>query len=131
MARLPAAHRAVVDPEKLRDYVLSPDHVHGRHKARVFLSALGIDQNNWEYLREQIITGVMDAETVKILDVVELTVASGRWAKGTRATVLELLGSDAALVEIADDRGHTLEELELPLDVLRIVGRPSQRLRTT
>jgi hypothetical protein len=45
--------------------------------------------------------------------------------------VLELLGSDAALVEIADDRGHTLEELELPLDVLRIVGRPSQRLRTT
>lgn len=62
MARLPAAHRAVVDPEKLRDYVLSPDHAHGRHKARVFLSALGIDQNNWEYLREQIITGVMDAE---------------------------------------------------------------------
>lgn len=73
----------------------------------------------------------MSPETVKILDVVELTAASGRWAKGTRATVLELLGSDAALVEIANDRGHTLEELELPLDVLRIVGRPSQRLRTT
>lgn len=37
----------------------------------------------------------------QILDVVELTAASGRWPKGTQATVLELLGSDAALVEIA------------------------------
>ena len=66
MARLPAAHRAVVDPEKLRDYVLSPEHAHGRHKARVFQSALGIDQDNWEYLREQIITGVMDAEVSEV-----------------------------------------------------------------
>jgi hypothetical protein len=38
MVTLPHAHRAVVDVEKLRDYVLSPDHEHGRHKARVFLS---------------------------------------------------------------------------------------------
>lgn len=66
MARLPAAPHAVVDPEKLRDYVLSPDHAHGRHKARVFLSALGIDQDNWEYLREQIITGVVDAEVSEV-----------------------------------------------------------------
>jgi hypothetical protein len=66
MARLPAAHRAVVDPEKLRDYVLSPEHAHGRHKARVFQSSLGIDQDNWEYLREQIITGVMDAEVSEV-----------------------------------------------------------------
>ena len=68
----------------------------------------------------------MSPEPVKSLDVVELTAASGRWPKGTQATVIELLGSDAALVEIADDRGHTLDELELPLDVLRIVGRMTQ-----
>ncbi len=64
---------------------------------------------------------------VKILDVVELTApAGGRWPKGTRGTVLELLGSEAALVEIADDRGHTLDELELPIDAVRTVSRPRE-----
>lgn len=66
MASLPDAHRAIVDPEKLRDYVLSPDHEHGRHKARVFLSALGIDRGNWDYLREQIVAGVVDAEVSEV-----------------------------------------------------------------
>jgi uncharacterized protein len=66
MARLPNAHRAVVDPEKLRDYVLSSDHEHGRHKARVFLSALGIDRDNWEYLREQIVAGLVAAEVSEV-----------------------------------------------------------------
>ncbi|MEK6327785.1 MAG: hypothetical protein AABM66_09745 [Actinomycetota bacterium] len=41
--------------------------------------------------------------------------------------MLELFGSEAALVEISDDRGHTLEELELPTQALRIVGRSSQQ----
>lgn len=64
---------------------------------------------------------------IKALDVVELTAASGRWARGTHGTVLELFGSQAALVEIADDRGHTLDELELPLDAIRAVARPPQQ----
>ena len=68
----------------------------------------------------------MSPERIKALDVVELTAASGRWPKGTHGTVLELFGSEAALVEISDDRGHTLEELELPLDALRAVSRPPQ-----
>lgn len=51
-----------MDPEKLRDYLLSPDHEHGRHKARVFQSALGIDRDDWAYLREQIVTWAVDAE---------------------------------------------------------------------
>jgi hypothetical protein len=66
MATLPNAHRAIIDPEKLHDYVLSPDHEHGRHKARVFLSALGIDRDNWEYLREQIATRVVAAEVTEV-----------------------------------------------------------------
>lgn len=65
-------------------------------------------------------------ELIKVLDVVELTAASGRLPKGTRGTVLELFGSDAALVEVADDRGHTLDELELPVDVLKTASRPSE-----
>lgn len=66
MATLPDAHRAIIDPEKLRDYALSPDHEHGRHKARVFLSALGIDRDNWEYLRDQITTRVVGAEVTEV-----------------------------------------------------------------
>src|SRR5919108_6217004 len=69
----------------------------------------------------------MFPEPVKVLDVVELEVATGRWPKGTQGTVLERFGSEAALVEIADDRGHTLDELELPVEVLRTVSRPSRR----
>ena len=68
----------------------------------------------------------MSPDAIKTLDVVELTAASGRWHAGTRGTVLELFGSEAALVEISDDRGHTLEELELPLSALKTVRRPSQ-----
>jgi hypothetical protein len=65
----------------------------------------------------------MSPEPVEVLDIVELTVASGRWPRGTRGTVLELFGSEAALVEIADDWGHTLEELELPIGALSTVSR--------
>lgn len=68
----------------------------------------------------------MSPDAIKMLDVVELTAASGRWPLGTRGTVLELFGSEAALVEITDDRGHTLEKLELPLSALRTVSLPSQ-----
>ncbi|HEX9987234.1 MAG TPA: hypothetical protein VGE45_02005 [Chloroflexia bacterium] len=40
--KLPNPERAVVDIEKLRDYCLSFEHLRGRHKARVFLSVLGL-----------------------------------------------------------------------------------------
>ncbi|MDO8294185.1 MAG: hypothetical protein Q7T29_15195 [Gallionella sp.] len=38
--KLPNGASAVVDIEKLQDYCLSSEHPEGRHKARVFLSAL-------------------------------------------------------------------------------------------
>jgi len=66
MATLPDSDRAVIDAEKLRDYVLSPDHEHGKHKARVFLSALGIDRDSWEYLHEQIASRVKEAEVSEV-----------------------------------------------------------------
>jgi hypothetical protein len=69
----------------------------------------------------------MSPKRIKVLDVVELTAASGRWPRGTEGTVLELFDSEAALVEISDDRGHTLEELELPIAALRTVSRPPQQ----
>jgi hypothetical protein len=40
--KLPNGADAIVDISKLRDYCLNPAHLRGRHKARVFLSALGL-----------------------------------------------------------------------------------------
>lgn len=68
----------------------------------------------------------MSPESVRALDVVELTAASGRWPEGTEGTVLEVFGSEAALVEVSDERGHTFEELELPLGVLRPLSSAAQ-----
>jgi hypothetical protein len=64
----------------------------------------------------------------ELLSIVELRVESGRWAAGTRATVVEVL-DQGALVEISDDRGHTLEVLALPYDVLRAVSSTQQQER--
>jgi hypothetical protein len=50
--KLPNGARAVVDIEKLRDYCLSAQHPEGRHKARVFLSALGMTNSDADKLRE-------------------------------------------------------------------------------
>lgn len=54
--RLPNGNRAIVDVRKLRDYCLNPDNPRGRHKARVFASALGLTVVDtgylWNKLRE-------------------------------------------------------------------------------
>jgi hypothetical protein len=50
-AHLPNGDRAILDIRKLEDYCLSPLHPHGRHKARVFRQALGLQQNDAAWLR--------------------------------------------------------------------------------
>lgn len=50
MSGLPNGDRVVFDPEKVADYVLNPDHPVGRHKARVFLSALGLTRQDAAFL---------------------------------------------------------------------------------
>lgn len=64
--RLPRADRAVVPREKLEGYLLNPQHEIGRHKARVFASALGIQQRDWQYLGDQLRTAVVDAPASSI-----------------------------------------------------------------
>ncbi len=46
---LPGADRAVIDPTKIRNYLLSPFHRVGRSKASFFRS-LGYSQSQWEVL---------------------------------------------------------------------------------
>ncbi|MHB8659981.1 MAG: hypothetical protein ACYC91_18985 [Solirubrobacteraceae bacterium] len=58
-----------------------------------------------------------------VLDIVELSVESGRWPAGTVGTVVEA-DAERLLVEISDDRGHALDFVSLPHDALS--ARPSQ-----
>ena len=56
---LPGAARAVVDLEKIRDYCLNPAHTRGRHKARVFAATLGLQQDDGEWLKAQLLTAAL------------------------------------------------------------------------
>ena len=51
MATLPHGDKALVDLGKIEDYCLDPLHPRGRHKARVFQSALGLRRSDSAWLR--------------------------------------------------------------------------------
>ena len=70
MATLPNAESAELPVDKLRDYALNPAHPRGQHKARVFRSALGIGRDDWEYLRDQILSRVTSASVASITSTV-------------------------------------------------------------
>jgi hypothetical protein len=53
--KLPNAEHAFVDIAKLRDYSLSAEHKEGKHKARVFAAALGLESDDAEWLRERLL----------------------------------------------------------------------------
>jgi hypothetical protein len=57
--------------------------------------------------------------------VVELRTRSGRWPIGTTGTIVEL-EDDRALVEVADERGHTLDFVEVPVAFLLRLDYPHQ-----
>jgi hypothetical protein len=46
---------------KLVDYALDPQHPRGRHKARVFGSALGIGRADAPFLRDRLVEGVIES----------------------------------------------------------------------
>jgi hypothetical protein len=61
--KLPNAENAIVDLEKLRSYCLNPEHLRGKHKARVFASALGMTAEDAEELREILRSAATDQDT--------------------------------------------------------------------
>src|SRR5260370_37555984 len=52
---LPNAERAEVDIRKLTDYCLNPEHVEGKHKARLFAAALGLIVDDAPTLRNALL----------------------------------------------------------------------------
>lgn len=69
--KIPGGERAIVDIEKLRDYCLSMLHPEGRHKARVFLSALGMTAADAENLRNLLLSTARQSDTAVISGVDE------------------------------------------------------------
>lgn len=55
---LPNIEKATINLKKLADYVLNASHPEGRHKARVFLAALGIAPADAEWLANAILAGL-------------------------------------------------------------------------
>ena len=55
MSKLPHSERAIVPIEKLSDYCLNLEHPYGKHKARVFKSALNLDVQDAEILRKTLL----------------------------------------------------------------------------
>ena len=62
--KLPCGADAIVEISKLRDYCLDPRHPRGRHKARVFLSTLGLAQADADFLRAALIQAASEADAV-------------------------------------------------------------------
>ena len=66
MRRMPNCEQAIVDIRKVEDYCLSSVHPRGRHKARVFHRALGIDRSQGSWLRSTLLDGVRSREAVEL-----------------------------------------------------------------
>lgn len=60
--KVPNAEKAVVDIRKLRDYCLDENHPVGKHKARLFASALNLTQANAEDLQAVLLSAVQNTE---------------------------------------------------------------------
>lgn len=61
MQKLPHPERAIVPIDKILDYCLNPEHPDGKHKARVFKSALNLGIEDAETLRRALL-GVVHRE---------------------------------------------------------------------
>lgn len=62
--RMPNGDKAVVDIEKLSQYCLSVVHPRGRHKARVFESALGITAKDADDLRRDLLDAARNRDAI-------------------------------------------------------------------
>lgn len=65
---IPNAEKAVIDIRKLRDYCLNPNHAVGKHKAKVFESALNLTYQDAAALQFALLEAVKttDAEIGKL-----------------------------------------------------------------
>jgi hypothetical protein len=63
--RLPHGDNAILDIRKIEDYCLSPSHPRGRHKARVFREALGLQRSDAAWLRSILLEAARSDEAMQ------------------------------------------------------------------
>jgi hypothetical protein len=63
--KLPNGNRAVVEISKLCDYCLNPGHPIGKHKARVFASALGLIADDAVWLQQALLDAAAKSEVTE------------------------------------------------------------------
>jgi hypothetical protein len=63
---LPHGDEAILDTRKIEDYCMSPLHPRGRHKARVFSEALGLQRSDAAWLREVLLGAARSSEASPI-----------------------------------------------------------------
>lgn len=102
MAILPNADKAIVPIEKLRDYSLNSSYDRGKHKARVFVSALGMTQEDAPRLRDMILQAVLTNEAVEI----ETNEDGNSLRGGEVGTVVDRWKDGTFEVEFSDDTGE-------------------------
>ncbi len=62
--KLPNPERAIVEIDKIAGYCLNPEHSEGKHKARVFKSALDLDLNDTEELQAILLQAVANYDAI-------------------------------------------------------------------
>lgn len=63
--KLPNGNKAEISRQKLVGYCLNPNHASGKHKAKVFASALGITVDNVEVLHKLIETAAIEGDVIQ------------------------------------------------------------------
>jgi hypothetical protein len=63
---LPKRNEAVLDIRKIEDYCLNPSHPRGRHKARVFREALGLQRSDAGWLRDVLLKAAGSDEASQV-----------------------------------------------------------------
>ncbi len=65
--KLPNRENAVIEPSKLTEYLLNPEHRRGGHKARL-LSKYGYSRDNWQQLEADIRRFHLNADVSRVRD---------------------------------------------------------------
>jgi hypothetical protein len=88
---LPNYEKAVILRDKLEGYALNPAHDEGKHKARVFKSALGFEQSDWEELKKRVLEELPSHEAV--------SQGEGFWGS-KYLVVLPIVGLNGNIVDV-------------------------------
>jgi len=89
--RLPNADQSIIDPRKIRDYLLSSEHPVGRYKAH-FFAHLGFTREEWRGLRGQLQSLALQ----EAAEVAERTVYGQKYI--VRGTIVGAAGRNAKVL---------------------------------